>query len=99
MRVIFENREQCVVINGFRCDKKAVFAGVPQGSVLGLLLFIIYINDIVEDINSNIRLFAEDTSLYAIIDDPDVNAVVMNDDLQRILEWADKLQVSFIPIR
>ena len=44
-------------------------ADVPQGSIHGPLLFLLYINAIVEDINS-IRLFAEDTSLYIIVDDP-----------------------------
>ena len=75
----------------------AVLAGVPQGSVLGPLLFLIYINDIVCDIDSNIRLFADDTSLYVIIEDPSVAATCLNNDLDTISQWARKWQVTFNP--
>ena len=44
--------------------------GVPQGYILGPLLYLLYISDIVEDINSSIRLLADDTSLYIIVDEP-----------------------------
>ena len=57
-------RRQRVVINGESSDWSPIRAGVPQGSILGPLLFLIYINDIVKDIGSAIRLFADDTSLY-----------------------------------
>ena len=65
--------------------------------MLGPLLFIVYINDITEGLSSNIRLFADDTSLYAIIDDPTQSTINMNNDLQRIAELAEKWQVSFNP--
>jgi hypothetical protein len=54
------NRKQRVVINGCCSDWQNVCAGVPQGSILGPLFFKIYINDIVADINSSIKLFADD---------------------------------------
>ena len=57
------NRKQRVVLPGAPSDWTQIYAGVPQGSVLGSLLFLIYINDIVENINACIRLFADDTSL------------------------------------
>ena len=63
--------------------------GLILGSVLGPLLFLIFINDIVNEIGSNIRLFAGDTSLYIIVENPHSSALLLNSDLQKISEWAD----------
>ena len=60
------NRKQRVVLPGAVSDWVFIQAGVPQGSILGPLLFLLYINDIVHDIGSNIRLFADDTSLLLL---------------------------------
>ena len=63
-------RKQVVVVDGVKSDILEVQAGVPQGSRLGPLLFIIYMNDIVNDIESDILIFADDTSLMATGSDP-----------------------------
>ena len=83
----------------FSSDWTFVRAGVPQGSVLGPLLFLLYINDIVNDIGANIRLFADDTSLFIIVDDPVTAAECLNADLSRISNWADAWLVSFNPTK
>ena len=71
------NHRQRVVLNEVESDWVGVLAGVPQGSILGPLLFLIYITDIVNNIRSSICLFADDTSIYIIIDDPQTAAFIL----------------------
>ena len=73
-----KGRRQRIVLPGESSNWSSVNASVPQVSILGPLLFLIYINDIVENINSSIRLFADDTSLYIIVDDPTDAAITLN---------------------
>ena len=61
------NRKQRVTLPGTQSNWNYIQAGVSQGSILGPLLFLLYINDIVKDIKSNIRLFADDTSLFLVV--------------------------------
>ena len=93
------NRKQRVVLPGSASNWTAIKAGVPQGSILGPLLFLVYINDIVENIHSSIRLFADDTSLYIIVDDPVDAAYHLNNDLLKIHEWAKQWLVKFNPAK
>ena len=66
------NRRQTVIIPGANSDW-----------ALGPLLFLVYINDIINDIGSNIRLFADDTSLYTIVNDPETSAELLSVDLKK----------------
>ena len=91
------NRTQAVVIKGKTSPYLTIPSGVPQGSVLGPLLFLIYMNDIVINIESIIKLFADDTSIYLSIDEPDRRSLILNSDLLKITNWAKKWKVSFNP--
>ena len=69
----------------------------PSGSILGATLFLIYINDIVKDLHCNIRLLADDTSLYVIVENPVTAALQLNTDLSLIYKWAKTWLVDFHP--
>ena len=67
IRGFLSNRSQKVIINGTSSDNRPVTSGVPQGTVLGPILFLIYINDIANNLNCSIRLFADDCIIYSVI--------------------------------
>ena len=90
-----ENREQRVAIDGFSSDWGQISAGVPQGSILGPLLFLIYINDITEIVSSDIRLFADDTFIFRIADQQSTQ--LLNSDLESITSWAWDWKMLFNP--
>ena len=74
-RRFLRNRKQRVVFNGQASNWENTYAGVPQGSILGPLLFLIYINDLAENLSSNPKLFADDTSLFSAVDDLNISAI------------------------
>ena len=78
------NRKEIVVLNGQTSNWKNMHAGVPQGSILGPLLFLIYINHLAENLSSNPKLFADNTSLFSIVRDLNTSANENNDDLKNI---------------
>ena len=80
------NRKQRVVLNGSYSSYSTVESGVPQGSVLGPLLFLIYINDLERNIKSNIKFFADDTMLFSTVKDPVISANDLNHDLNMIYQ-------------
>ena len=76
---------------------KRVKAGVPQGSILGPLLFLLYINDLSNNLQSNVKMFADDTSLFSIVFDSNVSTRTLNADLTTIQQWAFQWKMSFNP--
>ena len=72
-------------------------AGVPQGSVLGPLLFLVYINDLTDDITSDMRLFADDSSLFACVTDVTQTHDRLVSDLETISKWAYQWKMVFSP--
>ena len=97
LKSYLSDRKQCVVVDGVKSPFLDINAGVPQGSRLGPLLFIIYINDIVNDLESDILVFADDCSLLASGCDPTQTAEQLNKDLEKISVWANKWKVKFNP--
>ena len=90
-------RYQRVVLNGQTSSWRPVLAGVPQGSILGPLLFLIYINDLPNDLKSNAKLSADDTSLFTIVKDKKESANILNNDLLLISRWAYNWKMLFNP--
>ena len=92
------NRFQRVVLNGQESGWEKINAGVPQGSVLGPLLFLVYINDLTDGISSNIKLFADDSSLFARVkNNVNVTHNQLTTDLQTITDWAHLWKMKFNP--
>ena len=91
------NRKQRVVLNGSNSDYSLIESGVPQGSVLGPLLFLIYINDLERNIKSNIKFFADDPMLFSIVKDLVISANNLNHDLGIICQWAHQWKMQFNP--
>ena len=79
-----KERKQRVILHGQHSTWKNVEAGVPQGSFLGLILFLIYVNDFPENLVSNPNLFADDTSLFSVIHNKQLLAQNLNADLNKI---------------
>ena len=78
-------------------DWTFIRAGVPQGSMLGPLLFLFYVNDFVNDIGSNTRLFADDTSVFIIVNNPVLAAECLSSYLNKLLRWAATWLITFNP--
>jgi len=83
-----------VLINGSASPWEPVQSGVPQGTVLGPLLFLLYVNNITDNINSEVRLFADDCVIYRVIKS-NADRVALQQDLDMLVTWADRWQMKF----
>ena len=84
-------------MNGQCSSWTDVSAGVPQGSILGPLLFLIYINTLYDGLKSKCKLFADDTSLFFVVYDINTSASDPNEDLEKIGNWAFKWKMNVYP--
>ena len=94
MKDFLSERTQQVVVNGESSTKEKVTSGVPQGTVLGPLLFLIYINDLPDRVKSQIRLFADDSYLYRTINNPQ-DTVQLQQDLDELTKWENEWSMEF----
>ena len=85
-----------MVLNGSHLDWDRVESGVPQGTVLGPLLFLLYINDIGNKVSSEIRLFADDCIVYRPINN-EVDSIELQKDIKLLSDWFQTWQMSFNP--
>ena len=90
LQSFLDNRKQRTVLNGRTSKWGSISASVPQGSVLGPLFFLVYINDLSANIRCDMKLFADDSSLFRTANDPSQAAADMNHDLNVIKNWDTK---------
>ena len=95
IRNFLSNRKQRVLLNGKNSEWAEISAGVPQGSVLGPLFFLVYINDLVGNVRCDIKLFADDTWLFSVIYDKSKTAAELDRDLERVRLWAWQWNMKF----
>ena len=96
IRAFLTDRYQVVTVNGKRSSKQRVLSGVPQGSVLGPLLFVLYINDLPEVVRSILYLFADDTKLLKRIKNKQ-DSLELQSDIEAMDDWTTRWILRFHP--
>ena len=92
-----KSQNQKVFLDGLSSSWKEIPEGIPQGSVLGPLLFLIYINDLPHDIYSIRKTFADDTSLFSKVKESSLSLSDLNYDMETINRWAHQWKMLFNP--
>ena len=98
LRSFLANRRQRVVVNGSSSTWSAVLSGVPQGTVLGPTLFLLFVNDVPDRVASDIKMFADDCVIYRNINSLQ-DHLALQSDLNSLEAWANDWQMSFSPTK
>ena len=85
-----------MVVNGSSSNWSPVLSGVPQGTVLGPSLFLLFVNDLLSSVSSRVKLFADDSVLYRHIESS-ADHDKLQQDLLQLEEWAARWQMNFAP--
>ena len=96
IKEFLRERTQIVMVNGVESEPTSVQSGIPQGTVLGPLLFVVYINNILDNVESHGLLFADDMKIYRVITKKE-DAKSLQDDLHGLEKWSDKWLLKFHP--
>ena len=94
---ILSNRKRRVVLNGQFFPWEIISTGVPQGSALGPLLFLISVNDLLDRLTSFFKLLPENASLFSVVEDISASAKDLNEDLHKINTWQFQWKMNFNP--
>ena len=92
-----QNCKQKVVLNGQTSEWRKINSGVPLRLVLGLILFLIYINNLPDVITSICKIFADDTSLFSKVRDINKSANELNCNLEKVSNWVYHWKIQFNP--
>ena len=95
LKDFFTNRKQAVRVNGAISRPTAIRSGIPQGSVLGPILFVLFINDLPDSTAAETYLFADDTKIFSMAHDK--NSSVLQEDLKKLQDWTDRWLLKFHP--
>ena len=92
-----KERKQRIVLNSQFSTWKNINAGLRQGSILGPLLFLLYINHLTEGLATIVKLFADNASLFSVVHDTETSANDLNKDLKIINNWVFQWKMNFNP--
>ena len=88
------NRRQRVILNGSPSDWEAVVSGVPQGTIMEPIFFLLFVNDVLNTLNCNVMLFADDDKLYSTINE-EQDCINLQADLDSLVNWSKDWLINF----
>ena len=96
LQAFLGNRSQYAIVDNMKSHATPVLSGVPQGTILAPLLFLMYINDLPTCVRNKVRLYADDVLLYSYVYSKD-DCISLQQDLNALEQWSHKWQMPFNP--